>query len=252
GGGGGNVAPRGVSRARPDGHTVLATTTTLAINATTSRSKGYAAEDLRAVAIVASAPDILVVHPSNPARTLRDFVANAQGKTVNFGSAGIGTTTHVATAYLLSHLAKLNVTHVAFAGGAPAIGAALGNHVDLVCSSLPTAISQINEGALRAIGVAAEKRSSSAPNVPTYAEHGYPFSSANWVGIFVPVQTSDAVVGRLNAEINAALKAADVQQKLRSIGFDPIITTPDEATNYFKSEVGNWDRMARAIGFLTN
>src|SRR5215813_2828841 len=206
GGGGGNVAARGVSMARPDGYTVLATTTTLAINATTSRSKGYTVEDLRAVAVVASAPDVLVVHPSNPANTLAECVAGAKGKTINFGSAGMGTTTHVATAYLLSELGKLNVTHVPFAGGATAIGAALGNHVDLVCSSLPTAISQIDDKALRAIGVAAAKRSPAVPDVPTYAENGYPLNSVNWIGFFVPAQTPNAIIVRLNTEINEALK----------------------------------------------
>jgi tripartite-type tricarboxylate transporter receptor subunit TctC len=253
GGAGGNLAARMVSVAEADGYTVLATTTALAINATTSRSKGYAVEDFKAVAVVATTPDVLAVHPSNPAKTLAEFIANAKGKTINFGSSGMGTTPHIATEYLLRELAKLNVTHVPFSGGAPAVSAALGNHIDLLSASLPTAISQINDGGLRALGVAAARRSSSAPNVPTYAEIGYPnLYSATWIGFFVPARTPDTVVVRLNAEINEALKAADVPQKLRSIGFDVITTSPTEAMDYFKSEVTNWDRMARAIGFSTD
>jgi tripartite-type tricarboxylate transporter receptor subunit TctC len=253
GGAGGNLAARMVSVAEADGYTVLATTTALAINATTSRNKGYAVEDFKAVAVVATTPDVLAVHPSNLAKTLAEFIANAKGKTINFGSSGMGTTPHIATEYLLRELAKLNVTHVPFSGGAPAVSAALGNHVDLLSSSLPTAISQINDGGLRALGVAAARRSSSAPNVPTYAENGYPnLYSATWIGFFVPARTPDTVVVRLNAEINEALKAADVPQKLRSIGFDVITTTPTEAMDYFKSEVTNWDKMARAIGFSTD
>jgi tripartite-type tricarboxylate transporter receptor subunit TctC len=253
GGAGGNLAARVVSVAQADGYTVLATTTALAINATTSRNKGYAVEDFKAVAIVASTPDVLAVHPSNPAKTLAEFISSAKGKAINFGSSGMGTTPHIATEYLLRELAKLNVTHVPFTGGAPAVSAALGNHVDLLSSSLPTAISQINDGGLRALGVAGAGRSPSAPNVPTYAENGYPnLHSATWVGFFVPARTPDAIVVRLNAEINEALKAADVPQKLRSIGFDAITTTPTEATDYFKSEVVNWDKMARAIGFSTD
>jgi tripartite-type tricarboxylate transporter receptor subunit TctC len=252
-GAGGNLAARVVSGAEADGYTVLATTTALAINATTSRNKGYAVEDFKPVAVVATTPDVLAVHPSNSAKTLAEFIANAKGKTINFGSSGMGTTPHIATEYLLRELAKLNVTHVPFSGGAPAVSAALGNHVDLLSSSLPTAISQINDGGLRALGVAAPRRSPSAPNVPTYAENGYPdLYSATWIGFFVPVRTPDTVVVRLNAEINEALKAADVPQKLRSIGFDVITTSPTEAVEYFKSEVTNWDKMARAIGFSTD
>jgi len=253
GGAGGNLAARMVSVAEADGYTVLATTTALAINATTSRNRSYAVEDFKAVAVVATTPDVLAVHPSNPARTLAELIANAKGKTINFGSSGMGTTPHIATEYLLRELAKLNVTHIPFSGGAPAVSAALGNHVDLLSASLPTAISQINDGGLRALGVAAAGRSPSAPNVPTYAENGYPnLYSATWIGFFVPARTPDTVVVRLNAEINEALKAADVPQKLRSIGFDVITTSPMEAVDYFKSEVTNWDKMARAIGFSTD
>ena len=173
GGAGGNIGAHMVSVAEGDGYTVLATTTALAVNATVSRNKGYAVEDFKTVAVVATTPDVLAVHPSNPAKTLVEFITNAEGKTINFGSSGMGTTPHIATEYLLRELAKLNVTHVPFSGGAPAVSAALGNHVDLLSVSLPTAISQINDGGLRALGVAAARRSPSAPNVPTYAENGY-------------------------------------------------------------------------------
>jgi tripartite-type tricarboxylate transporter receptor subunit TctC len=253
GGAGGNLGARMVSAAEGDGYTVLATSTSLAINATTSRNRGYAVEDFKAVALVASTPDVLAVHPSNPARTLAEFITNAKGTTITFGSSGMGTTPHIATEYLLRELAGLDATHVPFSGGAPAVSAALGNHVDLLSASLPTAISQINDGALRALGVAAAMRSPSAPNVPTYAENGYPnLYSASWIGFFVPAQTPDSVVLRLNTEINEALRGADVPQKLRSIGFDGITTSPSEADHYFRSEVANWGKMARAIGFSTD
>jgi tripartite-type tricarboxylate transporter receptor subunit TctC len=252
GGAGGNLAARAVSAASADGSVVLATTTALAINATTSRNKGYAVESLKPVAIVASTPDVLAVHPSNPAKTLAEFIADANGKTINFGSSGMGTTPHIATEYLLRELAKLSVTHVPFTGGAPAVSAALGNHIDLLSSSLPTAITQINDGALRGVGVAGAKRSPSAPSVPTYGESGYPnLYSATWVGFFVPAQTPDAIVTQLNGGINEVLVAPDVRQKLGSIGFEAVSTTPAEAADYFKSEVASWGKMARAIGFST-
>jgi tripartite-type tricarboxylate transporter receptor subunit TctC len=253
GGAGGNIGAHMVSVAEGDGYTVLATSTALAVNATISRNKGYAVENFKTVAVVATTPDVLAVHPSNPAKTLAEFITNAEGKTINFGSSGMGTTPHIATEYLLREVAKLDVTHVPFSGGAPAVSAALGNHVDLLSVSLPTAISQINDGRLRALGVAAARRSPSAPNVPTYAENGYlGLYSATWIGFFVPAQTPDTVVFRLNAKINEAMKGVDVPQKLQSIGFDVITTSPTEAMDYFKSEVANWGKMAHAIGFSTD
>ncbi|MCC6777885.1 MAG: tripartite tricarboxylate transporter substrate binding protein [Hyphomicrobiales bacterium] len=250
GGAGGNLAARMVSTAAADGYTVLATTTALAINATTSRNKGYAVENLKPVAVVASTPDVLAIHPSNPAKTLSELIANARGSVLAFGSSGMGTTPHIATEYLLRELAKLEVTHVPFSGGAPAVSAAIGNHVALLSASLPTAVTQINDGALRGIGVASPRRSASAPNVPTYAESGFPdLYSATWIGFFVPAATSDAIVERLNGQVNEALTIPEVRQRLAAIGFEPISTTPAEAADYFKAEVASWGKMARAIGF---
>src|SRR5262249_47628632 len=139
-----------------------------------------------------------------------------------------------------------------FNGGAPAITAALGNHINLVSSSLPTAVAQINEGTLRGLGGAGGKRSAAAPHVPTYAGSGYPNHSETWIGFFFSATKPDPVVARLNAEINAAVTAADVQQKLRKIGFDTVSLTPSEATDYFQGEIAKWDTMSRAIGFLTD
>src|ERR1700720_2380969 len=130
GGAGGNIGAHMVSVAEGDGYTVLATTTALAVNATVSRNKGYAVEDFKTVAVVATTPDVLAVHPSNPAKTLAEFITNAEGKTINFGSSGMGTTSKIQTKYLLRELAKLNVTHVPFSGGGAAGSAGPGNTAD--------------------------------------------------------------------------------------------------------------------------
>lgn len=253
GGAGGNLAARAVAGAAADGYTVLATTTALAISATASRNRGFQASDLKAVAVVASTPDVLAVHPSHPAKTLTEYIAGAKGKPTNFGSSGTGTTPHIATEYLLRILAKLDVTHVTFTGGAPAVAAAVGNHINLLSSSLPTAVAQINEGQLRGLGVASQNRSKAAAQVPTYAESGYPnLYSATWVGFFVPSQVPDAAVAWLNTELNWALKLPDVQQKLAGIGFDDMQTTPASATQFFNAEVEGWGKRAEAIGFTMN
>ena len=135
-------------------------------------------------------------------------------------------------------------------GGAPAVAAAIGNHVDVINVSLPTAQPQIDQGVLRGLGIPSPQRSSALPNVPTYGEAGFPnFHSATWVGFFVPAKTPNAVVEKLNTEINEVLKSPELQQKLKSIGFDPIIKTTAESMDYARNEVALWGKMSRAIGF---
>src|SRR5262245_59106333 len=248
GGAGGNLAAKAVSGAAPDGHTILATTTSLAVNETATRNKGFAADDLRAVAIVAFSPDVLAVHPSNPAKDLREFVKS--GKSFTYGSAGVGTGPHIGAEYFFREVAKVQALHVPFTGGAPAVAAAVGNHVDAIVLTLPTVVPPIIQGLLRGIGLASPTRNSAVPDVPTYGEMGFPnVYSGSWVGFFAPAKTPDAIVAKLNAEINAIMQEPQAQQKLATIGFDPIIKTTAEAADYFSSEVANWGKMTRAIGF---
>jgi tripartite-type tricarboxylate transporter receptor subunit TctC len=253
GGAGGNLAARVVSTAAADGYTVLATTTALAINATASRNKGYATEELRAVAIGALASDVMAVHPSSSAKTMQELIGNAGGKGITFGTPGLGTGPHIAAAYFYQEVAKLKAVHVPFSGGAPAVAAAIGNHVDVINVSLPTAQAQIEQGALRGLGIPSPQRNSALPNVPTYGEAGFPnFYSATWVGFFVPAKTPDAVVEKLNADINEILKSPESQQKLKSIGFDPMLKSTAESAEYARNEVALWGKMTRAIGFSTD
>jgi tripartite-type tricarboxylate transporter receptor subunit TctC len=250
GGAGGNLAARVVSTAAADGYTVLATTTALAINATASRNKGYATEDLRAVAIVALASDVMAVHPGSSAKTMRELIASAGEKGITYGTPGLGTGPYIAAAYFYQEIAKIKAVHVPFSGGAPAVAAAIGNHVDVINVSLPTAQSQIEQGGLRGLGIPNPQRVTALPNVPTYGEAGFPnFYSATWVGFFVPGHTPDAVVAKLNTEINQVLRSPESQQKLRSIGFEPMIKTTAESVEYARDEVALWGKMSRAIGF---
>ena len=251
-GAGGNVAARVVSAAAPDGAMVLATTTALAVNATASRNKGYATEDLRAVAIVASASDVMAVHAGSGAPTMQKLLANAGEKGITFGTPGLGTGPYIAAAYFYQEVARIKALHVPFSGGAPAIAAAIGNHVDVINVSLPTAQSQIEQGVLRGLGIPSPRRNAALPNVPIYSEQGFPnFYSSTWVGFFVPARTPDAVVERLNGEINEVIRSRGAQQKLFSIGFEPIVKTVTEAAEYARDEVALWGRMSRAIGFST-
>ena len=251
GGAGGNLAAKSVSLAASDGHTILATTTSLAVNETATRNKGFSADDLRAVAIVAFSPDVLAVHPSNPAKDLREFIKS--GKTFTYGSAGVGTGPHIGAEYFFREVAKVQALHVPFTGGAPAVAAAVGNHVDAIVLTLPTVVPSITQGLLRGIGLASATRNSAVPDVPTYGEMGFPnVYSGSWVGFFAPAKTPDAVVAKLNAEINAIMQEPPAQQKLKAIGFDVTIKTVGEASDYFRSEVASWGKMIRAIGYSSD
>jgi len=250
GGAGGNLAAKAVSGAAPDGYTILATTTSLAVNETASKNKGFSVNDLRAIAIAAISPDVLAIHPSNPAKDLKEFIKNGKDKSFTYGSAGVGTGPHIGAEFFFREVAKVNAVHVPFTGGAPAVQAAIGNHIDAIVLTLPTVVPPMTQGLLRGIGLASPARNSAVPNVPTYGEMGFPnVYSGSWVGFFAPAKTPDAVVDKLNAEITAILKEPEARQKLATIGFDPIIKTTAEAADYFSSEVANWGKMTRAIGF---
>ena len=250
GGAGGNIAAKAVVGAAPDGYTLLATTSGLAANMTASKNKGFEQSDLRPVAFVAISPDVIAIHPSNPAKDLKQFIANAKDTSFTYGSAGVGTGPQIGAEYFFKEVAKVKYVHVPFQGGAPAITATLGNHVDALVLTLPPTTPHIRSGALRGIGVASDKRNSAIPDVPTYGEMGYPnVYSGSWVGFFVPAKTPDAVVEKLNTEINAVMKEPDSLDRLAKAGFDPVVKSVAEANDYYKSEVESWGKMVNAIGF---
>jgi tripartite-type tricarboxylate transporter receptor subunit TctC len=250
GGAGGNIAAKAVTGAAPDGYTLLATTSGLAANMTASKNKGFEQNDLRPVAFVAISPDVIAIHPSNPAKDLKQFIANAKEKSFTYASAGAGTGPQIGAEYFFKEVAKVKYVHVPFQGGAPAITATLGNHVDALVLTLPPVTPHIRSGALRGIGVASDKRNSAIPDVPTYGEMGYPNVYSNsWVAFFAPAKTPDAVVEKLNTEINALMKEPDSLEKLAKAGFDPLSKTVAEANGYYKSEVESWAKMVNAIGF---
>lgn len=249
GGAGGNIAAGVVAHAAPDGYTLLVTTTAIAINETLRETKPFSASDFRTVAIVASSPEALMTSPSNPAKNLADFVKAAKGKTITFGSAGVGSGSHIEAEYFLKKIAKIDATHIPFQGGAPAINATLGNQIDLLATTLGGgAAAQINAGKLKGLGIAAEKRAAVTPDIATYAEQGFPkFLAASWVGFFAPAKVDSQIVTALNMAINDTVKDPEFQKKLTTIGFDPITGSPAQADALFKSEVSRWGEMVKAL-----
>ena len=172
GGAGGNIAAKAVVGSAPDGYTLLATTSGLAANMTASKNKGFEQNDLRPIAFVAISPDVIAIHPSNPAKDLKQFLANARENSFTYASAGAGTGPQIGAEYFFKEVAKVKYVHVPFQGGAPAITATLGNHVDALVLTLPPVTPHISSGKLRGLGVASDKRNSAIPDVPTYGEMG--------------------------------------------------------------------------------
>jgi tripartite-type tricarboxylate transporter receptor subunit TctC len=254
GGAGGNIAAAAVARAAPDGYTLLVTTTAVAINETLRPNKGFAASDLKPIAIVASSPEALVTSPDNPAANLADFLKAAQGKNFTFGSAGVGSGSHIAAEYFFKEIAKISATHVPFQGGAPAIAATIGNQIDLLATTLGGgAAAQIASGKLKGLGVASAKRAAVTLNVPSYAEAGYTnFEASSWVGVFAPAGTSPEITAKLNATIEEVMKDPALRQKLTSIGFDPIEGSQAQAESTFKAEVEKWGKMVKTLGLSIN
>ncbi len=250
GGAGGNIAAGVVARANPDGYTLLATTTALAINETLHQNNPFSRTDLKAVAIVASSPEALTTSPSNQAKNLADFVARMKGKTINFGSAGVGTGSHIEAAYFFKFLAKVPAQHIPFQGGAPAINAVMGNQIDMLASTLGGGTAaQIKGGKLKGLGVAADKRAAVVPNVPTYAEQGFPgFTASSWVGFFAPAKADPKILTALNASIEDTLKTPAVQGKLIGLGFEPMEQSQAQADTTFNDEIDKWGKMVKALG----
>lgn len=253
GGAGGNLGARAVVQSQPDGNTILVSTTSMAINGELYKNMGYRTADISPVAIVGSAPESVVVHPSNPAQNLKEFIEAAKGKSIEYATAGVGSGSHIAAEYVFKVLAKAQTVHVPYPGGAPAITAVLGNHVAAMAVTVSPVIAHINSGKLRGLGIASERRNPLVANVPTYAESGFAgFAAASWVGFFVPSKTDTARLARLNSAINEALKEDAVQDRLKRFGLAPRFGNPAETMSYFKSEVDHWGKMVRTLGLSIN
>jgi len=244
-----NVAARAVAGAAPDGYTVLVTTTAVAINATLYKTIDYSlADDLIALAAPVSAPETFDVHPSKP-QTLAEFLDLAKSKRLTFGSAGVGSGSHLAMFAFLKDVAKVEVDYVPFQGGAPAIQAVVGNQVDaLAATAAGPTVAQIKEGTIVCLGVAAAERFVNLPDCPTFAESGYPgFEASSWVGFFVPADTDPAIVATLNDAINSLVDDPATRDKLAANGA-LTVRSPEETAAFLASEVEKWGERVKAAG----
>lgn len=247
-GAGGSIGSALVARAKPDGYTLLTgTIATHAINLSVMKDLNYRLDDFTPVVELARMPNVLVVHPSVPAKSLAELVAHARanpGK-LNFASSGVGQSTHLA-GELFKHVAKLDIVHVPYRGSAPAVTDLLAGQVQMMFDNLASALPHIQAGKLRPLAVTASERSELAPDIPTTAEAGYPaLAITAWFGIFAPAKTPSEIVARVNQETNAALSKPDFRARLARLGAAPGSGSPAEFAERVSAEARKWADLVR-------
>ena len=251
-GAGGNIGTDIVAKSAPDGYTMLmGSAGPLAINASLFGKMPFdPIKDLAPVTLAASTPNVLVVHPSLRAATVKELIALAKARPgeINFASSGHGTPAHLA-GELFNSMVGVKMVHVPYKGAAPALADLLGGQVQLMFSTMPPALPHVKDGKLRALAVTSAKRSPAAPDLPTLDEIALPGFEANtWHGVVVPAGTPATIVARLNREIVAILHLPDVVERFSSQGAEALGSTPEEFAAYIRSETLKWAKVVRDSG----
>ena len=247
----GNIGGALVSKAPADGYTVLYNTSSITLSPALYKKLSYDVQkDLVPVALTAVVPLALVAHPSVPANTVHEFVeyAKANPDKLSYGSAGNGNVTHLA-AYQFTKHHGINATHISYRGSAPADVDLVAGQIQFMTDTINSVMPFVNDKRLKLLAVTTAKRMSLYPAVPTLAETVMPgFEAGAWQGVMVPAKTPDAVVQRLNAEINKALQSDDVRAKLAVQGAEPLGSTSDEYRGYIGKELQRWASVVKSTG----
>jgi tripartite-type tricarboxylate transporter receptor subunit TctC len=252
GGAGGTVGSRAVSKSAPDGYTILlGYTGTLAIGPTLYGNVGYdPRKDFEPIGRIGTAPNTLVVHPSTPVHSVAELIAHAKanpGK-INYGSAGIGTVSHVCGEYFAT-AADVKLTHIPYKGTGPAIIDLLGGHIPVAFAPVPATHENAKNGKLRMLAVTSAARSTLLPDVPTIAEAALPgFEAVLRYGLVAPPGTPRAIIDRLNTALNAALASNDVRARLAIDGAEPLPGTPADYAADIDREESQWSKVVKASG----
>ena len=240
-----------VAKAAPDGYTLLAVAVSFAINPSLYKKLPFdPLRDFAPVALLASFPNVLVVSPTLPVKSVQELIVytKANPGKLNYGSSGIGSGTHLSME-LFRHMAAIEMVHVAYKGGAPAVNALLAGEVQVNLATIGTAISQIKAGKLRALAVSSKGRVSVLPDVPTVAEAGLPgYEYDSWIGLLAPAKTPRSVIARLAAEAAKAIHAPEIKALLALEGAEPVGNSPDEFAAILQTEVARWKRLVDASG----
>ncbi|MEW6335535.1 MAG: tripartite tricarboxylate transporter substrate binding protein [Thermodesulfobacteriota bacterium] len=247
----GTIGADVVAKSPPDGYTLLVHSTTHVGNPWLYKKLPYDTfKDFAPVALIASQPGVLVANPSFPAKTVKDLIAlaKAKPKSINFGSSGNGSLPHLSMA-LIEQMADVDLVHIPYKGGGPAITALLSGETQVMVATLASAMAQIQAGRLRAIAATSGKRLKALPDVPTLAESGLPGYDMNaWMGILAPAATPKEIVDRLNGEITRVLQMPDVVQQLTAQGGEPWIMTPEQFAERMAEDYQKYGKLIKLTG----
>ena len=244
----GNIACVYVKRSNPDGYTVLVHSVSFAINPSIYKNAGYdAIADFEPIALGASSPNVIGLNTALPVNNLKELVAYGKKQKLSYSSSGIGTTTHL-TIERFKNITNSDFVHAPYQP-AQAVGATVAGHTQISSTSMPPTVQFIKSGKLKGLAVTSAQRSPALPDVPTMAEQGFPeFDDTTWFGFWVASMTPSEIVNKLNSEINRAIEAKDVKDKLTGLGLDTKSLSPNEFKQYLKSEVPKWTRAVKESG----
>ena len=247
-GAGGNIAADAVAHSDPDGYTIFIVGPGLATNQFLYPQLSYdPVRDFAPVTLLITQPNLMCVPISSPAKSVQEFIAycNANPGKVTYASSGNGTTLHL-SGELFKRLAKVEMIHIPYRGGAPAINDLIPGRVDVIFDNMPSILPHAKAGSLRALAVTTKERVAVVPEIPTIAESGVPgFDVFSWFGFFVPAKTPEGVIAKINADTNAALAHPSVKTRFEELGADPKGSTPAELAAFLKSEIDKWGPVIR-------
>jgi len=248
-GGATNIGTEIVAKAPPDGHTLLMAGASNAINMSLFRKLPYdTVRDFEPVTLCVQGANVLSIHPSLPAKTLRELIAlaKAQPGKLNFASSGLGSSNHMA-GELLKVMAGINIVHVPYKGNAPALTDTVGGHVEMIFSGVPALVPHIESGRLRAIAIGSLKRFAAIPKVPTFDESGLKgYEATTWFGLMAPARTPKDIITRLNVEVDRILSSADLKERFLNEGIDPIGGPAEAFARFIRAEIDKYARVIKA------
>jgi tripartite-type tricarboxylate transporter receptor subunit TctC len=237
-------------RMPPDGYTIIMNAPGHATNPALLKLNFDSINDFAFVTLLAESQNLLVVHPSLPAHSVKALIALSKKHPgdINYGSSGIGTTVHL-SAELFQFMTGIKWVHVPYKGGGPGLIALLSGEVSLYFGNVPTVIRQARDGKLRALATTGPKRTPAAPDIPTVAESGVPgYEVTTFYGMAAPARTPRAIIDRLNSETVRALNSPDVRERLQGLGADPVGNTPEQYTAFMQNEIAKWGKVIKAAG----
>jgi len=244
------IATELAARSAPDGYTILLNAAGHATNPALMKLNFDSIRDFAFITLVAESQNLLVLHPSVPARTVKDLIAVSKRRPgeINYGSSGMGTTPHL-SAELFQNMTGAKWVHIPYKGSGIGLTALLAGEISLYFANVPSVIRHVQAGKLRPIALSGPKRTAAVPGIPTVAESGLPgFEVTSWFGVSAPARTPRPIVDRLNGDIVRALNTPDLRERLLGMGADPVGNTPEQYTAFVQNEIVKWGKVIKAAG----